>query len=220
MISFTLYFKVLFMSSQKKPLEDLSEIRKIMERSSKFLSLSGLSGIFAGVFALGGAIWAYKILDYGGRFYDRDFTFQDGVSKTTKLLLLDGLIVLILSLFFAYFFTRRKAQRMKLPMWDYTAKRLLFNLAIPLLTGGVFCLALILKYGLIELVAPSCLIFYGLALLNAAKFAVDELRWLGMSEIVLGLIALFLPGYGLVFWAIGFGILHIIYGSVMYNKHR
>jgi len=207
------------MEDKNKRLADLGEIKKLMERSTKFVSLSGLSGIFAGIFALAGAAWAYKILDYGAKFYDREFIYSDGISGKTQLLLLDGLIVLALSLFFAYFFTKRKARKLQIPMWDFSAKRLLLNLFVPLVTGGIFCIILLLNYGYIQLVAPTTLIFYGLALLNASKFAVDELRWLGLSEIFLGLVALLLPGYGLLFWALGFGVLHILYGIVMYNKH-
>jgi predicted lysophospholipase L1 biosynthesis ABC-type transport system permease subunit len=33
-------------------LEDIAEIRAMMERSTRFLSLSGLSGVFAGTFGL------------------------------------------------------------------------------------------------------------------------------------------------------------------------
>jgi hypothetical protein len=43
---------------------------------------------------------------------------------------------------------------------------------------------------------------------------------LGICEIGLGLIASIYMGYGLLFWAVGFGVLHIIYGIVMYMKYE
>jgi hypothetical protein len=64
------------------------------------------------------------------------------------------------------------------------------------------------------------LIFYGLALLNASKYTLKEIRYLGMSEICLGLIASAWVQFGIVFWGIGFGMLHIIYGTFMYFKYE
>jgi len=202
-------------------LKDLGEIRKIMERSSKFISLSGLSGIFAGIFALIGSGFAYRILNWGGkRFSEQGYNYADGIGDGVKWLLLDGVLVLVFSLAFAYFFTRRKAKRLGLPMWDKSAKKLMMNLLLPLAAGGIFCLILLLKYNLVYLIAPATLLFYGLALINASKFSFDELRYLGLSEVLLGLLATYFYGYGLLFWAVGFGVLHIIYGIVMYKKHQ
>ena len=90
---------------------------------------------------------------------------------------------------------------------------------IPLITGGLFCLAL-LYHGLAGLVAPATLVFYGLALVNASKYTLHDIRNVGYCEIVLGLASLFFLGYGLEVWVIGFGILHIIYGSLMYWKYE
>jgi hypothetical protein len=119
----------------------------------------------------------------------------------------------------AIYFTTRKARRKGLPVWDKMSRRLLINLAIPLIMGGIFIIALT-RYGLAGLVAPTTLIFYGLALLNASKYTLNDIRYLGVSQLVLGAISLFNLGYGLEFWAIGFGILHIVYGIVMYRKYE
>ena len=104
-------------------------------------------------------------------------------------------------------------------IWDALTRRLLINLMIPLITGGLFCLALF-YHGYIALIAPATLIFYGLALINSSKYTFNDVRYLGISEIVLGMIALFMLGYGLEVWAIGFGLLHILYGSLMYFKYE
>ncbi|MES2731336.1 MAG: hypothetical protein V4714_06295 [Bacteroidota bacterium] len=197
------------------PLEELREIRSMMERSSRFISLSGLSGIFAGVFALVGAGAAYWYLDlsfpektYHHFLNPRIFTF----------LFSDALLVLVLSLAVGIYLTTRQARRKGQHILDKTSKRMLFNLAIPLAAGGVFTLAL-LPWAPV-LIAPATLIFYGLALINASKFTLDDIRYLGFCEIVLGLISSFFTGYSLFFWAFGFGILHIIYGTAMYHKYE
>jgi hypothetical protein len=92
------------------------------------------------------------------------------------------------------------------------------NLSIPLITGGLFIL-IVLGTGHYGLAAPASLIFYGLALIQASSNTYDEIRYLGFSEIILGLISAILPGFGLIFWALGFGVLHIVYGTIMYNKY-
>lgn len=205
-------------------LETLSEIRALMERSSRFISLSGLSGIFAGFFALLGAAAVYWYLDmtpfeHKLVYYEEALTARKWGMNYLEFFFLDASVVLVLALASGIFFTSRRANRGGLPMWDAVTRRLLLNLAIPLLTGGVFILAL-LRYGLFGLVAPTTLVFYGLALLNGSKYTLNDVRYLGLSEIILGLVALFIPGYGLEFWAIGFGLLHILYGALMYYKYE
>ncbi len=208
-------------SNKSEAIQSIESIKNMMERSSKFLSLSGLSGIFAGVFALLGAAAAYRILNWGNRrFVDYGSIRYSPVDNFRLWLLLDGVLILVLSVSVAYYFTRKKSKRLGLKMWDSVAKRMFVNFITPLLTGGIFTLIIILKYDLIYLIAPLTLIFYGLALISASKYSFDELRWLGFSEVILGLIATYFIGYGLLFWSIGFGVLHIIYGIVLFKKHE
>lgn len=199
-------------------LKDLSDIRAIMERSSRFISLSGLSGILAGVFALAGAWFAYEIV-YNNPSEDL-YAGNGAISSETLLLLfVNAFIVLTLAIGSGVFFTVRRSKKMKMKVWDVASKRLLINLLIPLVSGGLFIIIIVLK-GFIGLVAPLTLIFYGLALINASKYTLGDVRYLGLSEVVLGLIATLLLKWGLLFWAIGFGALHIIYGAVMYFKYE
>ena len=104
-------------------------------------------------------------------------------------------------------------------MWDATSRRLLTSFAIPLIAGGIFCLAM-LFHGMFVFIAPATLIFYGLALVNASKYTFTDVQYLGYLEILLGLISLFFLGWGLLFWTIGFGVLHIVYGLVMHRKYK
>ena len=197
-------------------LETLSEIRSLMERSSRFISLSGLSGVVAGIAALLGAALVYAYLGVNPFNQERPyFVMAPEINKWgmdyLTFFVLDAVGVIVLALSFGIFFTTRKARRKGQKVWDALTRRLLASLGIPLVTGGLFCLAL-LKYGWIGLVAPATLIFYGLALVNASKYTLRDVHYLGLCEIVLGLLATFRMGFGLEAWVIGFGILHIIYG--------
>ena len=204
-------YKVLFMNQQKY-IEDLKDIKEMMNKSSKFISLSGLSGISAGVIALAGAYFAWETIYSKTGYQDFNRTLLS-FDQLIQLLTI-GFITLILAVGFGIFFTRLKAKKSKENIWDSQTKRLVINLLIPLISGGVFCLLMLLK-GYIGLVAPLTLLFYGLALVNASKYTLTEVRSLGLLQIALGLTATFFIGYGLIFWCIGFGLLHIIYGVIM-----
>ncbi|GAA4408410.1 hypothetical protein GCM10023187_30220 [Nibrella viscosa] len=211
------------MYENREHLQTLTEIRSLMERSSKFLSLSGLSGVSAGVIALIGAGIAYVRLQTDWLSLlapDAESSLSSSSRRELLIFLLaDGLIVLVLALATGIFFTVRKARQHGQTVWNATSQRLLWALAVPLVAGGVFCIGMV-YHNLIWLIFPATLIFYGLALLNAGKHTHRDVEYLGMSEIALGLVALFLTGYSLLTWAIGFGLLNIAYGTVMYYKYE
>jgi len=202
--------------------EDLKTIRKIMEDSTKFLSLSGLSGIFMGLFAIAGAMIAIFLIPGNWMILFNESlktSTNNGTSAVALKLILDALVVLVLSVISAFYFSFRKARRSGKAFWTPVSKRLLLNLFIPLIAGGTFALILIIqRHG--ELIIPVFLIFYGLALINAGKFTYSEIFYLGISEIFTGLVAAIFPDLGLLFWIIGFGILHIVYGVMMYRKYE
>lgn len=202
----------------EKHQEDLVHIRSMMERSSRFISLSGLSGVFAGLSALLGGGYVYQLFKANGIEYFEDNHQLYSTSLITKLIL-TAFVILFFALAFGIFFTVRKSKKLNLPIWTSATKNMLFNLAIPLIAGAVFCFALV-YHQMFILVAPSTLIFYGLALLNAEKYTYSDIKYLGFSEVVLGSIALFFVGYGLVFWILGFGILHIFYGLLLFKKYK
>ena len=224
------------MSDNKQHLEDLQQIRSIMEKSTQFISLSGLSGISAGILGLLGAIIAYLRLK--GSFFIMNsssiklpykITFKDNYNflnivqmeldkDPTIDLILIAMLTLGLALVFATLFTFRKAKKDGHNLWSSTSRRLLASIALPLIVGGLFSLA-ILKHGLFGLVAPTTLIFYGLALINGSKYTLPEIKYLGIINITLGLINTLYIGQGLFFWALGFGIAHIVYGVIMYFKY-
>ena len=197
--------------------KDLASIRSIMERSGKFLSLSGLSGVLAGIYALIGASLAYYMIYYPYSPFGLRFYYVNEEAVIGNLLII-AIIVLVLSIGTGLILSHRKAKKLNMSIWNKSSQHLMINLLIPLITGGLFILILISR-GYLIIVASACLIFYGLALVNASRHTVEEVRYLGFFEILLGLASALLPGYGLVFWSLGFGVLHIIYGTVMYYRY-
>lgn len=198
--------------------EDLASIRKMMDRSSKFLTLSGLSGILAGIFALAGSAYAYYLVYYPYSPFGFRLHYVNEELVIMQLFL-TAAVVLLASLASAYFLTLGKAREKGQKVWNKSSRRLLVNLSIPLLTGGILILALMSR-GYFMIVAPASLVFYGLALINGSHFTYSDVRYLGYGQILLGLLCAFLPGFGLIFWALGFGVLHIVYGSIMLYKYE
>jgi len=196
----------------KNYLQDISEIKDLMNKSSRFISLSGLSGILAGLYALIGAAFAYWLVTNSARQY----LILDG--RIFRLVLLDLFLIAFVSIVTAIYLTTRKAKKNNVKVWDASSRRLILNFLIPLVAGGLYILIILgqQKYGQ---TAALMLIFYGLALVNAAKYSIGNIRYLGYIEIVLGLICAMLPGYGFWLWVLGFGILHIVYGAMMYFKY-
>ncbi|GAA4070580.1 hypothetical protein GCM10022389_14740 [Flavobacterium cheonanense] len=201
----------------EKYLNDISEIKNMMNQSSRFISLSGLSGVLAGIYSLIGAWLAYKTIYFNTTSmgnYRNLIISQDSINK----LFIIASTVLILSIITGIALSVRKAKKTEDKIWNVSSKRLVINFAIPLATGGFFILFLIEKE-MLSLVAPLTLLFYGLACVNASKYTLGDVRYLGITMIILGLLSTWFLGYGLLFWALGFGVCHIIYGSMMYFKY-
>ncbi len=204
--------------SEKDYARDLAEIRSMMERSSKFLSLSGWEGVLAGIYALIGAYLVY--MQWG---FQPDAAVYDYVaisqSSHSAMVIGTSLIVLIAALITAFFFASRKARKMGEVAWNPTTRRLLTSMAVPLVSGGLLVLVLI-YHGLLGLVAPVMLLFYGLSLYNAGKYTVEEVTYMGMVQIALGLVSAFYIEYGILFWSVGFGFVHIVYGIFMHIRYE
>lgn len=198
--------------SDKDYLKDISEIKNLMNKSSRFISLSGISGILAGIYALIGAAAAYYIVTNSYRGY----LILDGNVFNLCLAILAG--VGLLSVGTGIYLTTRKAKKNGEKIWDTSSKRLLLNFLLPLVAGGLYTL-IILWQGKYGQTGGLMLIFYGLALVNASKYSIGDIKYLGYTEIVLGLIAALYPGYGFWLWVIGFGVMHIIYGTIMHFKY-
>jgi hypothetical protein len=201
------------MKDKQEYIKDIVEIRSMMERSSRFLSLSGLSGVMAGIYALVGAYIAYSFLN----FNPSEIIFSTTKTDLSKVFFL-AIIILILALFTAIFLSYKNAHGKGEKIWNPTSRRLVTSMAVPLLTGGILVLILISK-SLIGLIAPMTLIFYGIAIYNASKYTIDELKFLGLVQLGLGLFGSYFIEYGLLIWGFGFGIIHIVYGMYMYFRY-
>jgi hypothetical protein len=207
--------------NQPDSLQDVQDIKRMMERSSRFISLSGLSGVSAGICALAGAAYArYGIFEKYYTDYNHRGFFEANDFRSLKATLI-GIAAIVFAAAFlsAFYFTWKKAGNQGVSLWNYTSKRLFWNMLIPLVAGGLFILSM-LQYDDWRFVAPACLIFYGLALVNASKYTLTDIRYLGYCEIVIGILNMQWIGYGLYFWALGFGVLHIIYGVIMWWKYE
>jgi hypothetical protein len=196
----------------KDYLKDISEIKNMMNKSSRFISLSGLSGILAGVYAIIGATIAYWLVTTSVRGY----LILDG--KIFRICVFILLMVALFSIVTAIILTTRKAKKNGAKIWDATSKRLIINFLIPLVVGGLYILIILgqEKYGQ---TGGLMLIFYGLALVNASKYSIGDIRYLGYIQIILGLIGSLYPGYSFWLWVLGFGVMHIIYGTWMHFKY-
>ncbi len=214
------------MTKQENHLDQLTEIREMMARSSKFISLSGFSGIWVGSVALAGmAVIFYYFPDYFYmRYMHNSIAYPDYMLCGSELLaflrfvVVDASLVLFFAVAGAIIFTYNKSKKQGKSLWDDTAKRFMVSLMVPLAAGGLFIL-ISFYHGLYVIAGPLTLIFYGLALFNAGRYSLIEIRYLGLLEIALGLLAAIFVGYTAIFWGIGFGILHIVYGVVMYLKY-
>ncbi|PRD57324.1 hypothetical protein [Sphingobacterium gobiense] len=203
---------------QQDLIKEIGHIRSMMEKSSKVLSISGLSGVLIGIYALLGATAGYVVV-YG---FDSRFDYRD--HYVTEPAVINNLIgvaltVLIASLITGLWMARRKAKKARQYIWNPSSKAMLLAMGIPLITGGLFSLIL-LSRGYFSLIGATLLIFYGLSLTSGGIYTFKEVRWLGILEILLGLFALLFPGYGLWFWALGFGVLHIIYGFIVHKRYE
>ncbi len=207
------------MDEQQQSLETLKDIKRMMERSSRFISLSGLSGIAAGLCALVGAWVAHRRISC---WMNGDCSGMGGYGSELKLiesLLLIALLTFVSAFVLAFVFTYLRSRRQQVPVFGKASWRLMWNTLIPLAAGGFFMLRM-MQLGQYELIGPGCLIFYGLGLVNGSRYTLGEVRYLGYGQLLLGIVSLWVAGYSLEFWALGFGVLHVLYGAAMWWKYE
>jgi hypothetical protein len=233
MFSIYFVFQSAFMNDQQRSLETIQDIKNMMERSSRFISLSGWSGIAAGGCALVGAWFGHQALSTGmnreaeytvypplSRLGEKDLLEEVSTYSTLiRQLIWIAVCTFIAAFILAFLFTWMRSKKQKIPLFGSASFRLLTNVIIPMVAGGFFLMRA-LQLGYWEIIAPGCLIFYGLALVNGSKYTLGEVKYLGYVQIILGIINLWFVGYGLYFWAAGFGIMHIVYGFLMWWKYE
>jgi len=208
------------MENKESYIQDLAAIRQYMERSSRYMNLSGLSGVLAGIYALIGAAAAYWVL-YTYSNYRIGAGWQITTQKTIITVYLVGIaaIVLALALGTGVYLSHQRAKKEGRKLIDSTARKTAYFLLVPLMAGGLLGLMYLWR-GHVDLTTSLTLVFYGVGLFCASHYTVKEIRVLALAEIVLGLVSTAFVGYGLIFWALGFGVLHIIVGLIMYNRYE
>jgi hypothetical protein len=199
------------MDEQHKKSTELEKIRELMERSST-VGLSGLGGVLAGILALAGACFTY--------YWIRDFEAHAyAVEVLQRKLLLLAAAVFAGALFCVLFFSYRRSKKIPIPFWNITTRRLLISIAVPFMAGS-FIFLWALNHQLYFLLPAVSLIIYGIAIFCGSHYSTKESRYLAVAEMILGCITIWFPAYGLLFLALGFGVLHIIYGVVMWYSYE
>lgn len=200
--------------SQKQYSDDLAHIRTMMERSSRFLSLSGWAGIIPGLLALAG-------LSTAGWLIVQSKLTGAAIDRTNPLILqlaAIALVVLLLSVFSSWYMCMRKARLEQQSVWTPAIRNMLLHFSIPLVAGAIIA-GWIYEKEQWELLAPVLLSFYGIALVLVSQFTLRSIFWLGIIEVALSIPA-GVTGWELPVLAIGFGFAHIVYGFLMFNKPR
>ena len=207
------------MKEEKDYIKDISEIRSMMERSSRFLSLSGLSGVMAGIYALAGVLVAYLVFGFNPDSVTYTITSESDSPANISNVIFVALVILALALGTVIYLSRRNAGKRGEKIWSTTTRRLLANMMVPLSAGGILIVILIMN-NLAGLAAPVSMIFYGLALFTASKMTFEEVKLMGVIQIILGILAASFIQYSLIIWALGFGVVNIVYGIFMHYKYE
>lgn len=204
------------MSNHLPPDQQIKAIHEMMERSTRFLHISGMAGILAGLIAIAASWIAVNSFAFEPDSYTYNYSAMGGNLWNIVYL---GISTLVVSFGLGLLLARRNAHKNKSKGWTPTSRRMLIYFATPLLTGGLVIFLIWLK-GFVALAAPLSLIFYGLALLHASHFTLTDIRYLGLVELFLGLIALYWIQHSLLIWAVGFGMVHIVYGLYIYLRYE
>lgn len=207
------------MKEQQDYTRDLEAIRSMMERSTKFPSLSGWTGIMAGLYALIGAHLVYNVFEFRPDSLLYSSADLGSASAVLQNVIITAAAVLLLAAVTAVVLTNKKASKEGEKVWNAASRRLLVNLAVPFSAGALF-IAVLLFHGMIGPVIPLSLLFYGIALYGAGKFTEDEVRVLGLIQIGLGLLSAVFTQYSVIIWAVGFGAVHMVYGTFMHFKYK
>jgi len=205
------------MEKHEEQLAAIQEMRKMMDQATRFKSISGISGMLAGILA----IVCVAIVSY----LSNTNPVQAGALETILDSANDGMVLIAFGILFmlavgiGIMLALRNARARGMSAWENAAKRLMFHLAIPVVVGGVFSI-LLYRIGYPLLVAPVTLLFYGMGLLQGSKFTLDAVRTVGLIQLALGLLATAFLTYGLLIWTLGFGLVHILFGFIIYVKYE
>ena len=147
--------------NKDKALESVNEIKELMEKSSKFISVSGLAAILAGIYALAGAYIATLVI-----------TPETYLIVTLEFMAIIALSVLAAAAVTAGILSYCKSKKTGQSFFSRLTYRALWNFSLPMLTGGALCISLLL-HGYYDILSSVMLLFYGLTLVNVSKFTLS-----------------------------------------------
>jgi hypothetical protein len=191
--------------------ENLRVIRQTMERSTKYSTLSGLSGVLIGLAAIAGVLatnWLTGDAPPGASVY-----------RHPSALALVWVSVLVMAVAIDFACNKRRAARVGKHVVSPLGAHIVLAALPAFLAGGVLTL-FFYQHALLYYVWGVWMLSYGLAISAVGLFSVKPVLALGAAFVLAGAVTLLLPlPYHLYMMALTFGGFHIGYGVVMARKH-
>jgi hypothetical protein len=183
-----------------RAMEDLRFIRQTMERGAAFTAVPGWGGVGMGISAVVAAAIAAGQATVEGWFlvWTLEAAFAVAIGAVA---------------------IHRKASRADLPVLSGAGRKFLLSFLPPALAGAVLTVAL-WQAGASSLLPGAWLVLYGAAVVTGGTFSVKIVPVMGVCFMVLGVVALLAtPAAGDLFMAVGFGGLHVIFGTIIARRH-
>lgn len=183
-----------------RAVDDLRFIRRTMERGPTFTGVPGWGGVGMGLTGLvAAAVGATR--------------------STTEGWLATWLAAAAVAIGIGAWSMRRKARRAGIPLVTGSGRKFLLGFLPPALAGAVLTLALY-RADATGLIPGAWLLLYGAAVATAGTFSVKVVPVMGSCFMLVGAVALLVPGSGPdVFLGVGFGLLHVGFGVHIARKH-
>ena len=195
----------------------MDDIREMMSKSSRFQAISGWSIVVIGLYAAVASAMAAAVIGVGDWLPCCENLQRFAVLNTPSRIRIAALIAIglfALSLLTVFVAAIIKSKRNNLRFaFDKRMCQMLVDFFIPLIAGGLLSMALV-QQGHYGLTSSIMLLFYGLALVNCSHYTYPALRWLGYSELLIGIIDCFTMSHALLFWFLGFSVMHILFGVI------
>ena len=178
--------------------ETLAYIRQTMESASTFTGVSGWGLVGAGAIGLIASWLAW--------------------AAGTPALLIVWIPAALVAVAISGAANGAKAKRLGIPLWNVSVRKMAWGLAPALAAGALLTQALTVT-GATHLVPGTWLALYGAGVTASGTFSVQAVRWMGLTMLALGGLALLQADMGLVLLASGFGGAHLVFGFYIAHKH-
>jgi hypothetical protein len=188
-----------------------------MQQNINPFSLKRYSGILIGLYGLA-VVYLINILTSGE---------QSGIELVSQLPLLFlqigvtviALVFIVISLVTLWIRAKRTVRKNDQKLWSIFTRKIRWQTLISLLIILIIII-MISNIGYFSLTTPLSLFFYGLFLLNLSRFSSIGLRYLSLAEIILAITSYFIYDKEIIFLALGFGFLPILYGIATFIKTK